>query len=402
MDGNPGTRDRLKDFYIKFKSIFLNLPWYLKYIILITVSITFLFFRYMMIRDRIATSEMLSGLLRNEYLSANSYALSKSVSDLELLKIISCAKLVEQSELKRVYYDTTNNTKCVQSNLGGLLFRNKSNLLAINGLNYELTFQQPFPFTLIIIEFLSYILIVIVFFMYIKNWVQEKANHEFKIRALEIEKTLILDMAKQVRHDVASPITALKSIVQVLNNVNPEIKLILKRAVDRTEEIFNQLNDSTKDKLPVRFGVLNVIQEIIAEKKIIWGDKCNLIFTTKLTSNIKSKGVEVEFKRILSNLLNNSFESLYGRIEKKICIKVESSNDIIQIMIQDTGKGMPKEVLDRLGAKGFSHGKESHQTAGSGLGVHHAMASMASWGGSITFESQLGVGTECIIKLPLG
>jgi hypothetical protein len=69
---------------------------------------------------------------------------------------------------------------------------------------------------------------------------------------------------------------------------------------------------------------------------------------------------------------------------------------VVQITIEDTGKGISEEVLARLGSRGTSHGKAS----GSGLGLFHARASVKNWGGNLELRSKVGQGTTVIVTLP--
>jgi hypothetical protein len=64
--------------------------------------------------------------------------------------------------------------------------------------------------------------------------------------------------------------------------------------------------------------------------------------------------------------------------------------------VADNGKGIPKEILERLGERGFTHGKPG----GSGLGLYHARSTFALWGGSLSIKSSVGRGTTVEVRLP--
>ena len=64
--------------------------------------------------------------------------------------------------------------------------------------------------------------------------------------------------------------------------------------------------------------------------------------------------------------------------------------------VEDNGKGIPPEILAKLGQRGETHGK----TGGTGLGVYHARSTVESWGGSFKIESEPGKGTVVRIELP--
>ncbi|MES2217711.1 MAG: ATP-binding protein [Pseudomonadota bacterium] len=74
----------------------------------------------------------------------------------------------------------------------------------------------------------------------------------------------------------------------------------------------------------------------------------------------------------------------------------QSVNNAI-ITITDNGCGIPSYLLDKLGQKGFTFGKQQ----GSGLGLYHAITTIQSWKGSFKVDSSIGNGTTITIHLPL-
>ncbi|MBI4924460.1 MAG: sensor histidine kinase [Bdellovibrio sp.] len=79
----------------------------------------------------------------------------------------------------------------------------------------------------------------------------------------------------------------------------------------------------------------------------------------------------------------------------EITIALTKENDFAVITIKDTGKGIPKELLEKLGTRGETHGKQS----GSGLGLYHAKSTVESWSGSLEIMSQANKGTQISIRL---
>jgi anti-sigma regulatory factor (Ser/Thr protein kinase) len=103
-----------------------------------------------------------------------------------------------------------------------------------------------------------------------------------------------------------------------------------------------------------------------------------------------------EFKRLLSNLINNSVEAMgdHGKVEVRVSCSEDRSE--IKLAIQDNGKGIPSEVLERVGSRGYSFEKNQ----GSGLGLFHARSSVEAWGGSLDIKSKLGSGTTVTLSIP--
>ncbi len=97
---------------------------------------------------------------------------------------------------------------------------------------------------------------------------------------------------------------------------------------------------------------------------------------------------------MISNLINNAVESI--ETKGRVHLKVFSTSKKIEVVITDNGKGIPPEILKKLGERGLSFGK----THGNGLGLHHAKTTIGSWGGQLNINSEVGIGTNIIISIP--
>ena len=64
-----------------------------------------------------------------------------------------------------------------------------------------------------------------------------------------------------------------------------------------------------------------------------------------------------------------------GEEKALVAVSLTAEDGQVLLSIQDRGKGIPADILARLGQQGETHGK----AGGSGLGLYHARASAASW-----------------------
>ena len=79
-----------------------------------------------------------------------------------------------------------------------------------------------------------------------------------------------------------------------------------------------------------------------------------------------------------------------------VAIEIDALDRGARIAVRDSGRGMPPEVLDRLGTPFFTTRDE-----GTGLGVVVARATFAQHGGSLVYSSEPGRGTTATGTLPL-
>ena len=99
-------------------------------------------------------------------------------------------------------------------------------------------------------------------------------------------------------------------------------------------------------------------------------------------------------KLALAHLLRNAIEATPPQGEIQVTTRLEGSQALL--VIQDTGRGMPKEVVDRVFEPFYTT-----KIGGTGLGMIFVEQIVDEHRGKIKIESQLGQGTTVTIKLPL-
>jgi two-component system nitrogen regulation sensor histidine kinase NtrY len=97
----------------------------------------------------------------------------------------------------------------------------------------------------------------------------------------------------------------------------------------------------------------------------------------------------------LMNIIENGLQAMNG--SGKISLSAERTPDSsVRIQVQDTGQGVPADVLPRLFEPYFST-----KTGGTGLGLAIARKNIEDHGGKIQVESKEGKGTTVSITLPV-
>lgn len=214
-------------------------------------------------------------------------------------------------------------------------------------------------------------------------------------------------LAAQVAHDIRSPLAALEIVTKQASEVPEKQRIVIRSSISSIRDIANNLLGEYQMKTRGSTGLatqarsvvllLPFVESIISEKRLQFEQK-NILLNLEVEPESAFVFIELntlDFKRLLSNLINNSAEAM----EKggSIILRLSHKNRSLSLAIIDTGKGIPPEILDRLFHSGASFGKSQ----GSGLGLIHAKESVESWGGKLSLTSTLGVGTEIQMTLPL-
>ncbi|HNT97059.1 MAG TPA: ATP-binding protein, partial [Elusimicrobiales bacterium] len=138
-----------------------------------------------------------------------------------------------------------------------------------------------------------------------------------------------------------------------------------------------------------------LIEQVVAEKQIQHKDRAGLSISFDNSADGARAAVDPkELQRIISNLVNNAVEALDRAGSVAVTLSAYDGNVLIKVA--DDGKGIPTEILSKLGQKGETHGK----SGGTGLGLYHARTSVESWGGSLAIESEPGKGASITLSLP--
>jgi signal transduction histidine kinase len=103
-----------------------------------------------------------------------------------------------------------------------------------------------------------------------------------------------------------------------------------------------------------------------------------------------------QLNQVFLNMLSNAAQAIEGA--GKILLKTETEEDWLKITVQDTGKGIPAEVLPRIFDPFFTT-KPVGQGTGLGLSISYQI--VQQHGGDIRVTSQPGKGTRFTVRLPL-
>ncbi|MBI4404407.1 MAG: hypothetical protein HY537_09615 [Deltaproteobacteria bacterium] len=226
--------------------------------------------------------------------------------------------------------------------------------------------------------------------------------------------TAVLGMVTaQIAHDMKSDLSTLEILLDIdANNAYCDTdKKMIRRLIDKLRavaaiavqkiqkrektqevEVFSAESKTSEplclliDQVVIEKSYQYKYQENLALLSPVWKDK--LIF-------IAAAIQPLEFKRILSNLIDNSVQALSGSGHVKVGLSTQEQNVIITVV--DDGPGIPEEILPKLCTRGASFGK----TGGSGLGLWYAKEILTSWGGKFRIHSLEGKGTTVEIWLPI-
>ena len=111
---------------------------------------------------------------------------------------------------------------------------------------------------------------------------------------------------------------------------------------------------------------------------------------------------DMHFTNVIFNLMDNAVK--YRRQDTQLELKVSTWNENgkLFISVQDNGIGIKKDDLKKIFEKFYRvHTGNRHDVKGFGLGLAYVKKIINELKGTIVAESELGIGTKFIIKMPL-
>jgi len=211
------------------------------------------------------------------------------------------------------------------------------------------------------------------------------------------------EMAKQVAHEIKNPLTPIKLSIQHLRQAYQD-------GVDDFKEILNSITATVLDQIEILNNIATEFSHFarMPKKKIETIDVHKTIddviamfnkyqrVNFRINYNAERSAIDAdrqELSRSFVNIIRNSIQAMNEKGD--IYIETTSSNESINIIIRDTGPGIPDEVKSRLFEPNFST-----KTDGMGLGLSIVKKCVDDLNGIIGIESKAGEGTTVRITIP--
>lgn len=109
-----------------------------------------------------------------------------------------------------------------------------------------------------------------------------------------------------------------------------------------------------------------------------------------------------QIQQVLLNLLINARQAMTNGGTVMIRVSHDAENDMVDLLVRDTGSGIPPEKLRRIFDPFFTtkSGPDSSGKGGTGLGLASCRDIIEAHHGRVRVESTVGKGTAFTIKLP--
>ncbi|MCI2256657.1 sensor histidine kinase [Domibacillus sp. PGB-M46] len=263
---------------------------------------------------------------------------------------------------------------------------------------------SPAVFTL---DYLLFIVIVVIlqttgvlFFVLANEKAKKNKILSNEIKKLEKLKT-VSTIAASISHEVRNPLTITKGFLQLLREPNLSDKdktFYINTALEALEKAEATITDYLTFAKPSleNIEILDLHEQLISLKNFIepYAAMNNVVIEMKLEEDVYISGEKEKVHQCLINILKNGIEAMPQG--GKLKISLNRLGNEATVTISDTGVGMNKEQLERLGTPFFTT-----KDIGTGLGTMVVYSVVKSMGGNITIDSKPGKGTRFSVVLPV-
>ena len=244
-------------------------------------------------------------------------------------------------------------------------------------------------------------------------------NRQLRETAEEAERANAAktDFLRRMSHDIRTPINGIRGMVEIGNHFpnNLERQAECRRKIWEASDFLLDLVNNVLDMNKLESGEL-YLEEVPFSLKQVSGEVASIIRPqaaehglTLLTGELQVShfdliGSPLYLRQILLNLAGNAVKyNRPGGTVQVSCLETDfnETHASLCFVVSDTGLGMTKEFQEHLFEPFSQEHTAVHTTyTGTGLGLSITKKLIEAMGGSITFVSEIGVGTSFTVTLP--
>ncbi|EHB66684.1 MULTISPECIES: HAMP domain-containing sensor histidine kinase [Paenibacillus] len=236
-----------------------------------------------------------------------------------------------------------------------------------------------------------------------------------ELRASELERKRLDRMKEEwianISHDIKTPLASIQGYAEMMRDMDYDFTIeemrdyaeIIEQKSHYLKDVIEDLNLSTRLRnkgLKLNLKKVNIVS--LVRSAVIdtlndarYGNR-NIDFQYS-EEVILLEADDILIRRAVTNLIYNAV--VHNDEDVSILVSVEKKGDRARIVVEDQGKGIPKEELERIFERYYrgTHTGELHK--GSGLGMAIANDIVKAHGGEIHVDSELLRGTRIEILL---
>ncbi len=217
---------------------------------------------------------------------------------------------------------------------------------------------------------------------------------------------MVGEMAAGAAHELNNPLAVISGRAQLLNRegMSEEVRKnagLISEHAHRASQMVSELMEFAKPPSPSPDAI--DLARLLAQIREAWigrGDLTEAQFQLHVSDDQpRAWADESQIRILFDELIRNAVEAMGGTPQALVVVNCQThpTDDKVVIRVQDNGRGMSAEVLERAAAPFYSSRPAGR---GRGLGLSRAVRYAEINGGRIRLSSRPGHGTQVMIELP--
>lgn len=214
-------------------------------------------------------------------------------------------------------------------------------------------------------------------------------------------------------HEINNPLAGLQNCIRRIKSApekvdqNKKYLLLMEKAVEKIENVVRSLLNFSRRQQSLELNKL-FLPEVIESALLLVGhrlEKLRVSFTQEIQPNLPPiRGNRNLLEQVFLNIFINSLDSIEEKThldqicERRLIVRGVKQSPFVKIEIEDSGNGIPTEIIDRVFDPFFT---TKLPGKGTGLGLAVVYHIIALHKGKIYFQSEEGKGTVVTMEIPI-
>jgi signal transduction histidine kinase len=200
-------------------------------------------------------------------------------------------------------------------------------------------------------------------------------------------------------HEIKNPLAIIRGSAERLKKLEPEAQRMADFVIEESDRLsktvarylqFAKGGDELADEGDARLALhatLDLLEGELGARRVVLERRGAADEPVPVALDNES------LKQVYLNLILNALEAMPDG--GRLTIEEGDATGRFTVSIHDEGRGMPRDVVERLGNPFFTT-----KAQGSGLGLFLTRRLVQASGGDLVIESEIGRGTTCTVRLP--
>ncbi|MES2411419.1 MAG: HAMP domain-containing sensor histidine kinase [Bacteroidota bacterium] len=234
------------------------------------------------------------------------------------------------------------------------------------------------------------VLIIVLFGAVVYNFYQSTK--------MATQNKLWAGMAKETAHQIGTPLSSLIGWLEIMkaDNVDETTVAEIEKDINRLQTITDRFSKIGSEPVLERLNIIEETEQSFDYLKSRFSKQVEFSFKAPKKPIMVSLNPALHSWTI-ENLVKNAIDAMRGK--GKISVVIENENNLVKILVSDTGKGIPKKQFKRVFEPGFTTKRRGW---GLGLSLTKRIVEEYHKGKIKVLSSEIGKGTTMQVSYKKG